>query len=91
MTFEGPPDGSRQTLPSDDPRSASQVTFSLTRVDSRTLDSRAFRDDVEIAYARRVVSEDGDLLAIVQEGSRPDGDRFRNFQLYRRVDSEDST
>lgn len=82
MEFGGPADGTRRDFLGAD--GAPSVAFSLTRVDARTLDSRAFRGDEEIAYARRVASEDGELLAIVQEGHRPDGGRFRNFQVYRR-------
>jgi hypothetical protein len=85
MRFAGPIDGSRRSFASDSGSADPPVFFSLTRVDARTLDSRAFRNDVEIAYARRVASEGGDLLAIVQEGQRPDGGRFRNFQVYRRA------
>lgn len=77
--FGGPADGSR--LPLDE---SGAVSFSLTRVDARTLESRAFRGGEELAFARRVASRDGDLLAIVQEGRRPDGGTFRNFQVYRR-------
>jgi hypothetical protein len=78
--FAGPCDGSRQEL------SQPGVThFAITRVDERTLDSSAFRDGAEIAYARRRASSDGDLLATVQEGRRPDGTTFRNFQVYRRL------
>lgn len=54
-------------------------------MDGRTLDSAALRGGETIAYARRVASADGSLLAVVQEGARPQGGRFRNFQVYRRV------
>lgn len=77
--FGGPADGSRRVLDE-----AGAVSFSLTRVDARTLESRAFRGEEEFAFARRVASRDGELLAIVQEGRRPDGTTFRNFQVYRR-------
>lgn len=84
MEFGGPADGTRHDFQGGDSAQAATVAFSLTRVDARTLDSRAFRGEEEIAYARRVASEDGELLAIVQEGNRPEGGRFRNFQVYRR-------
>jgi|SRR5690606_9822859 hypothetical protein len=76
--FAGPPDGTLRTLDNG-------VAYCLTRIDERTLDSTAFRGDEILAYARRVVSTDGELMAIVQEGPRPEGGRFRNFQVYRRT------
>ena len=82
--FGAPADGTRHDFPAAASGAAPPVAFSLARVDERTLDSRAFLGDEEIAYARRVASEDGELLAIVQEGLRPEGGRFRNFQVYRR-------
>lgn len=84
MEFGGPADGSRHTLPGDLDASAT-TTFSITRIDPHTLDSAAFRGDERFAYARRVASHDGSLLAIVQEGLLPDGGSFRNFQVYRRM------
>jgi hypothetical protein len=76
--FGGPSDGTRHVLDGG-------VTFSVTRIGERTLDSHAFRGDDIVAYARRTVSADGALMAIVQEGERPGGGRFRNFQVYRRL------
>jgi hypothetical protein len=86
MEFAGPPDGSRRDLDG----APAGVSFSLARIDARTLDSTAFRGDEVYAYARRAVSSDGELLAIVQEGQRPDGGKFRNFQVYRRAVGPDS-
>ncbi|MFO7169129.1 MAG: hypothetical protein DIU80_013990 [Chloroflexota bacterium] len=81
--FGGPVDGAPQALPASSPAGAPDA-FSLTRVDAHTLDSAALRGGAVVAYARRVASHDGALLAVVQEGSQPDGTRFRNFQVYRR-------
>lgn len=83
--FGGPADGVPQALPAAAAQGGGPDAFSLTRVDGRTLDSAALRGGAVVAYARRVASVDGGLLATVQEGSRPDGSRFRNFQVYRRV------
>lgn len=58
--------------------------FSITRVSPLILDSRAYVEDVEVAYARRHASHDGLLLTTVQVGRRPNGTSFRNFQVYRR-------
>jgi hypothetical protein len=79
--FGGPADGVRQPLPQG---GAGPDSFTITRVDAATLDSAAWRGDQVIAYARRAVSADGSLMAVVQEGMLPDGQRFRNFQVYRR-------
>jgi hypothetical protein len=88
-SFGGQPDG--QAIPLEaGAGGAGPDAFSLTRVDSRTLDSAALRQGAVVAFARRVASLDGQLLAVVQEGSRPDGTRFRNFQVYRRVGLSDT-
>ena len=81
--FEAPPDGSPQPVPAGVTGSGPD-TFTLTRVDERTLDSAAFRGEEQVAYARRVASVDGALLAVVQEARDPHGERYRNFQVYRR-------
>lgn len=80
--FGGIADGSRVALP------ASEVgpdAYSLTHVDASTLDSAAYRGTTRLAYARRVVSADGALLAVVQEALMPEGMPVRNFQVYRRA------
>ena len=59
--------------------------LTLTRIDDRTLDSAALRGGEVIAWARRVASRDGALLAVVQEATGADGRRTRNFQVYRRT------
>lgn len=64
--------------------------FSITRISPLILDSRAYVDDEEVAYARRRVSDDGLLLATVQSGRRANGTSFRNFQVYRRQTTGDA-
>jgi len=81
MQFGGPSDGTHVPL---DGGSSGPDVMTLTHVDAKTLDSAALRAGVQVAYARRVVSADGQLLAVVQELGSPDGARFRNFQVYRR-------
>jgi hypothetical protein len=61
-------------------------TYTLSRIDEFTLDSAAFRAGASIGYARRVASRDGGLLVVVQDGAREDGQKFRNFQVYRRLE-----
>lgn len=80
--FGGVADGSRVASP------ASEVGpdgYSLTHVDDATLDSAAYRGTTRVAYARRVASNEGMLLAVVQESLAPDGTPLRNFQVYRRA------
>jgi hypothetical protein len=88
-TFGGPPDGRAVPLAGAAEAGPGPDAFTLTRVDRRTLDSAALRAGTVVAFARRVASHDGRLLAVVQEGQRPDGTRFRNFQVYRRLGSDD--
>ncbi|HET8772087.1 MAG TPA: hypothetical protein VFM71_13975 [Gemmatimonadaceae bacterium] len=80
--FGGRADGSRVALPASE---HGPDAYSLTHVDERTLDSAAYRGTVRLAYARRIASDDGMLLAVVQEALAPDGTPVRNFQLYRRA------
>lgn len=80
--FGGIADGTRVTLPASE---RGPDAYSLTHVDEGTLDSAAYRGTVRLAYARRVVSADGTLLAVVQEALTPDGTPARNFQVYRRA------
>lgn len=79
--FAAQDDGSWQ--PHDGPGAE---TYTLTRIDDSTLDSAAFRAGASIGYARRVASKDGGLLVVVQDGAREDGEKFRNFQVYRRLE-----
>lgn len=81
--FSGAVDDSRQALEPAAP--GAPDAFSLCRVDARTLDSSAWAGETRVAWARRRVSADGELLAVVQEGRLPDGATFRNFQVYRRI------
>ena len=81
--FGGPSDGSRVSLPTMAPGAPDAMT--LSHVDDRTLDSAALRGAEIVAYARRSVSADGQLMSVVQEMIGADGHRVRNFQVYRRV------
>lgn len=82
LSFSGPPDGVVQ--PASAPAPGAPDSFSVVRVDHRTLDSSAFAAGQVVAYARRIVSSDGELLAVVQQGTAPGQGLFRNFQVYRR-------
>ena len=78
--YGGPMDGSE--IPVDDEGSP---VLTLHRVDERTLDSAVRLAGKQVAGARRVASEDGALLAVVQTGRTPEGQPFRNFSLFKRV------
>ena len=56
--------------------------MSMTRVDDRTLNSEAFKSGKRIAYGRRVLSEDGQTMTIVQSGATPQGTEFNNLSVY---------
>ena len=64
IRFGGPADGSRIAMP---PADVGPDAFTLMPVDEHTLDSAAYRGQHRVAYARRVVSQDHALLAVVQE------------------------
>jgi hypothetical protein len=81
--FGGPADGSAVSMTGAPP--GGPDAFTLTHVDRRTLDSAALHAGRTVAFARRVVSADGSLLAVVQEVTTPDGRHARNFQVYRRA------
>lgn len=82
-TFGGRPDGNPIALPGGG--APGPDAFTLTHVDAQTLESAALRAGEVVAWAKRVVSADGTLLAVVQEALTPAGERVRNFQVYRRV------
>lgn len=60
---------------------------SYTLVDEQTLDSSMFVDGIELAYARRVVSDCDSLMAVLQSNVTPSGERIRITQVYRRISS----
>lgn len=55
-----------------------------TRVDERTLDSVSYKGDVEVAHARRVLSEDGQSMTVTQSGITPQGNTFHNISVYKK-------
>jgi hypothetical protein len=80
LEFGGALDGTRQQV---HVPGITAVTY--TKVDDNTLDSTAYNNDEVVIYARRVVSESKDLLAVTQMTHTPEGS-FSNFQIYRRED-----
>ena len=78
--FGGPLDGQPH-----DVEQPAGAKASYTRIDQYTLDSAMFMNGQEVAYARRLVSHDGQLMAVLQTGFKPDGSSFRNTQVYRKA------
>ena len=76
----GPLDGELHPAP----RPEGAMT-AYTRVSSRILESTLVVDDAVVAVARRQVSEDGQLMAVLQQNLSPDGDEVRITQVYRRA------
>ncbi len=79
VAFGGPLDGSEVVLDTQGP-----AVLALERLDAATLDSVVRVAGQQVAWARRRASDDGQLLAVVQTGATPEGEPFRNFQVYRR-------
>ncbi len=88
LEFGGIADSAARELGSQKDASAQatpRASASYTIVDDQTLDSAVFVDDVEVAYARRVVSNDNGLMSVLQSNATADGSRIRITQVYRRV------
>jgi hypothetical protein len=79
ISFGGPVDGSTQPI-----EAQPGAELSIAAISPLILDSTVRAGSRVVAYARRCVSNDGQLLATVQEGYRADGSTYRNLQVYRR-------
>ena len=62
----------------------SDTPASLELVDEHTLNTTIERDDVVVAHATRVLSEEGTRMEIVERGFTPDGKPFINRAAYLR-------
>jgi hypothetical protein len=60
-------------------------SMSMTRVDERTLDSVVTLNNKIVSHARRVLSEDGNIMTVIQSTSTPDGNTFQNVSVYARM------
>ena len=78
-TVEAIPDG--QDHPYDAP-GVDAINYELTP--DGALDSTAKRGAAVVAYARRRLSEDGQLMFIRQQGQTPTGQAFTNASVYLR-------
>ncbi|GLP96541.1 hypothetical protein [Paraferrimonas sedimenticola] len=59
---------------------------SYTVINEQVLDSEVFLAEQSVAYARRQVSNSGDLMSVLQVSPGPDGEAVRVTQVYRRVE-----
>lgn len=80
MQFGGIADGTPRDV--EYPKGA-QASYSI--IDQQTLDSTMYINGVEMAYARRVASNDGKLLSVLQSNMQPDGTKIRITQVYRKM------
>ena len=69
--------------PYDNPAIADAICYTV--VDQFTLDSTAKMHGRVVAYARRVLSQDGKTMTVTQSGAKPDGSHFENVSVYRRI------
>lgn len=58
---------------------------SYSTVSDDILESRMFIAGTEMAYAKRVVSSDGQLMSVLQVNTTPSGEKVRITQVYRRI------
>lgn len=59
-------------------------SMSMTRVSEKQLDSDAKKGDVVVAYASRILSDDGQQMTVTQSGMTPQGEPFTNTSIYMR-------
>lgn len=80
VTFAAPPDGTSVESPAPD-----VDTFSVLAEDAQTLSGNAIFKGREVGLAMRRVSDDGQLLSVMQKRDFEDGPQDVSFQVYRRV------
>jgi hypothetical protein len=81
QAYKGLPDG--QDYAFED--SPGVDSFSMTRVDARTLDTTARKDGQVVSHARRVLSDDGNTMTITTDVHTPQGQHFTNVAIYLRA------
>jgi hypothetical protein len=59
-------------------------SVSMTRVDAQTLDSEARSGGQAISHARRILSDDGQEMTVIQSNITPSGKALSNRAVYRR-------
>lgn len=74
------------TIPDGQPHSMEAAgDLVTTRVDERTLDSEVIINGEVVAFARRVLSPDGQRMTVTQSGMTPDGTPYSNLSVYDRI------
>jgi len=79
-SYAGPCDGTRLKI---DVAGIEYIAFDC--ISPSVLVSSGYTGDARVMYTRRVVSDDGQLLSVMQEAQGPDGTVVRNFQVFERV------
>lgn len=79
-SYAGPCDGTRLKI---DAAGIEYMAFDC--ISPSVLDSSGYTGDARVMYTRRVVSDDGQLLSVMQEAQGLDGAVVRNFQVFSRV------
>jgi len=80
VSFSAPPDG--RQVPSDFPGVDS---FSVLHEDDHTLSGDALAGGRQISIAIRRVSNDGQLMSVLQDNPDPAMGRIRTYQVYNRI------
>lgn len=80
LFFDAIPDGERHPHKGD---GADETR--LTLVAPNQLDSEAFVAGKRVAYAMRLLSDDGQTMRVTQSGWLPDGTQFDNLSIYHRL------
>lgn len=60
-------------------------SFSMTRVDTHTLDTTARKDGEIVSHARRVLSDDSNTMTITTDMHAPGGTHYTNVAVYIRA------
>ena len=81
FTYGGELDGSEHPLPGTD------AVLVLTRYDERNIESALKRGGKVADRWTRELLPDLNTIRIIQHGVKPDGSKFQNVSLYRRVKS----
>jgi hypothetical protein len=79
FTYGGELDGRDQPLPGSD------AVLVLTRHDQRNIESVLKRDGKVVDRWTRELLPDLNTMRIIQHGVKPDGSKFQNASLYRRI------
>jgi hypothetical protein len=78
QVHHGIPDGKEYTYTENPAVDA----MSMTLVDAKTLDTAALKDGQIISFARRILSDDGNIMTITMSGKTPQGTDYTNLAIY---------